>query len=339
MLIDDLRNALYGATRSIEDTGQQPVLSVVIDTEEEFDWSQPHSRAETQTTALKHIESVQEIFDRYGVKPCYVVDYPVAVNTHDHQMLKQIHADERCVIGTHLHPWVTPPYTEEVSAYNSFPGNLSRDLEYEKLKVVTDAIAQSFDDVPRVYKAGRYGVGPNTRGILEDLGYEIELSPTPGYDYSEEGGPDFSRYSNVPFWFGAEGNRFCLPCTGGFVGVLGSNAPGVYSLVTEKLGERLRIPGIMARLGLLERIRLSPEGFTLTELKRITRFLISSGVRYLTLSFHSPSVVPGFTPYVRNDSELKEFLSKIDEYLEFFRSETAGEFKDPVEIRNLLSEH
>lgn len=309
-----------------------PSLSVVIDTEEEFDWSAPHDRHSTATRAIREVERGQRIFDRYRLKPCYVIDYPIASHGEDHAALRAIAADERCVIGTHLHPWVTPPHDEEVCAHNSFPGNLPAELERRKLEVMTDTIARNFGRRPLCYKAGRYGVGPATQNALHELGYRIDLSVTPGFDYAPQGGPDYSDAPNLPFRFGPGNSLFELPCSGGFCGALSQRGSRLYPALTGALGMQLRLPGIFARLGLLERIRLSPEGFTLEEMKRITRHLHQQGVRHFTLSFHSPSLVEGYTPYVTNSAEQRAFIGRIDAYLAFFADEMGGEMSDPESL-------
>lgn len=326
---------MYGQIEPVENDVDQPVLSVVIDTEEEFDWAKPHSRESTGTAALKNIDHVQDIFDFFGVVPCYVVDYPVATHSEHNEKLRGIHADGRCVIGAHLHPWVNPPHSEPVNRHNSFPGNLDKALELEKLTVLTDEIEKAFGERPKCYKAGRYGIGINSIESLESLGYRVELSPTPGFDYSCEEGPDFSHYSNRPFRYG--NGSLCLPCTGGFIGRFGEKSPKIYEWATAGIISPFRVPGILARLGLLERIRLSPEGYTLEELIRLTEFLLNQGVKFFTLSFHSPSVEDGRTPYVQNREELKGFLNTIHDYLTSFKSDIGGRFSDPLRILNELN--
>jgi len=57
---------------------QQPLLMVVVDTEEEFDWNQPFNRSSTSTRAVPGQDRAHEIYDRLGVVPTYVMDYAVA---------------------------------------------------------------------------------------------------------------------------------------------------------------------------------------------------------------------------------------------------------------------
>ncbi len=91
-----------------------PLLQVVVDTEEEFDWSKPFNRESNAVRNLAHQEKAQKLFDRLGIKPTYVVDYAVASQSMGYGPLREFLADGRCAIGAHLHPWVNPPHLEEV---------------------------------------------------------------------------------------------------------------------------------------------------------------------------------------------------------------------------------
>jgi hypothetical protein len=115
------------------------------------------------------------------------------------------------------------------------------------------------------------------------------------------------------------------------VGFLCRNGRSPVTGIATILG-RLRVPGILARCGAARRVRLSPEGSDLDHLKACARALYMGGVRAMIFSFHSPSVVPGNTPYVRSRDDLDEFLRRIDKFLLFFRDELGGAFASPDEI-------
>lgn len=309
---------------------------VVVDTEEEFDWSAPHDPRATNVSAMRALPRAQAIFDQFGVRPAYVADYPVVTQPAGSEPLLEIHEAGRCEIGAHLHPWVTPPLGEPSGTKFSFPGNLPYSYELAKLTELTASIEHVFGARPIMYKAGRYGLGPHTADILEVLGYRIDLSPTPGFDYSGHEGPDYSSFPNTPFWFGTKGNMLCAPCTGAFVGSLASSGRYLYPLAHKLPLRHLKVPGILARLRMLERIRLSPEGFSLDDMIRLTHALLSQGIGILTLSFHSPSLSPGFTPYVRSPAERDAFLGKIQGYLEYFSHDLGGCFTSPGELYQTL---
>src|SRR5215469_9581077 len=79
-----------------------PMLLVVIDTEEEFDWSAPHDRNATAVTAIQEIHRAQAIFDHYGIRPVYAIDYPVAAEPASVSMLREICDSGRAEIAVHL---------------------------------------------------------------------------------------------------------------------------------------------------------------------------------------------------------------------------------------------
>jgi hypothetical protein len=91
----------------------------------------------------------------------------------------------------------------------------------------------------------------------------------------------------------------------------------------------------MARLRLLDRIRLSPEGMTLVEAKRLTRFLLAHGQKVFVVSYHTPSLGIGHTPYVRNETDLTNFLGWLEGYFDFFFGEVGGEASTPATVRQI----
>ncbi len=315
---------------------EPPRLLVVVDTEEEFDWGAPFDRDATTVDAMGHQSRAQALCASFGLAPTYVVDYPVAAQEAGYRPIGEWVADGAATIGAHLHPWVSPPHDEEVSVRNSFAGNLPRELEAAKLKRLSERIERSVGVRPKVYKAGRYGFGERTAAILEEQGFEVDLSANPPFDYRAEGGPDFSSFSADPYWFGERRRLLGIPGTGAYVGWLGGAAHGVYRRAASPALAWSRLPGILARLGAVDRLRLSPEGFEPPELRKLTRYLLAGGTRVLTFTYHSPSLLPGCTPYVRSSSELERFLDRFRSYFEFFFGELGGVAATPLDVKRRL---
>ena len=314
-----------------------PQLLVVVDTEEEFDWSR-FDRNNTSVEAMRDLHLGQAVCDSHGIVPTYVADYPVVTQSAGQEALRALLREGRATIGAHLHPWVTPPFDEQVNAINSYPGNLPEALEAAKVQALGDAIERHLGERPRVYKAGRYGIGGNSARILEAAGYEVDCSPSPAYDFSADGGPDFARCDAQPYWFGTSRRLLCIPTTGAFVGVAGAMAPALWRATTGGLLARLRVPGVLSRLGVLSRIRLSPEGFDFGSLVRVTRFLFARGQRVFSFSYHSSTLRPGCTRYVRNEAERTAFLALMNEYFTWFRRDFGGAPTTPLLLRERLLE-
>src|SRR5262249_48965635 len=160
------------------------------------DWSAPFDRSSVAVTAIEAQHLAQALYAPYGLRPTYVIDFPVASTPSSVSVLKPLHDRGLCQIGAHLHPWVNPPDEEPVTAANSYPGNLPAALEKAKLAILSDTIAANFGNRPVMYKAGRYGVGRNTADIMHELGYRIDLSVVPYTDFRRLHGPDFRHCPN-----------------------------------------------------------------------------------------------------------------------------------------------
>jgi hypothetical protein len=315
-----------------------PALVAVVDTEEEFDWSAPLDRASKSVAHMAAIHRVQEVFESLGAVPSYLVSYAIVAQEIGYRPLEPYIAAGRAVIGAHLNPWATPPCREQLNNVNSYPGNLPRALEAAKLAALSRQIERSLGVRPTVYKAGRYGKGPNTEPILEERGFEVDITPTPAMDLRPDGGPDYTRHSTRPFLFGRDRRLLCLPNTGAFVGWFPELGPVLHPVLERGWVAQLRLPAIASRLRLLERLRLTPEGYTLAEMKRLTRALLARGQRTFVLSLHSPSVVPGNTPYVRSDADLALLLQRLRSYLTFFLDELHGRFATPHALKAELEQ-
>ncbi|MDT8757739.1 polysaccharide deacetylase family protein [Sphingomonas psychrotolerans] len=278
-------------------------FTLFVDTEEEFDWGAPFSRDAGGTSHMTAMPQAHARFAAHGVPLTWLVDYPIATCPRAVEILRGLIGDGRSSIGTQLHPWVNPPFEEEISTRNSFAGNLPGALEERKLTTLTEVIVAAFGVRPAIYRAGRYGVGPDTFATLARLGYRADSSMRVAYDYSQEGGPNFSLVANHAFRTGPAESIVELPLTTVFTGALRRGGAHLH----RALGRVPRGRGVAARLRLLSRVALTPEDMPLGEAREAVRVAVGEGVRLLNFSFHSPSVAPGHTPYVRDAADLAAF--------------------------------
>lgn len=276
---------------------------LVVDTEEEFDWSAPFNRDSRSVTAASAMDRAQHYFSGAGVRPLWVTDYPVIDDPRAGPMLARWQAEGRADIGAHCHPWVNPPYDEAVNEANSFAGNLPEALERAKVTVLRDRIAEVTGKPPVAFRAGRYGIGPNTGRILRDLGFRVDTSVRSRFNYGAQRGPDFRNLPLMPWRAGPGGALIELPLSTAHVGPLAR-----WGGTLQPAAERLPPMGsVLARTRLFQRIPLTPEGVSVRQAISAVDRLIHDGLRLLMFSFHSPSLAPGNTPYVRSDADLRAF--------------------------------
>ena len=313
-----------------------PMLVTTIDAEEDFDWNGPFVRTAYRVTSMRSQHKAHRVFERYGVIPTYLVDFPVASQDEGRGPLRELLESGQCEVGAQLHPWVTPPFVEVISNRNSYPGNLPMVVEYDKLLSLTNMLEEAFGSRPRIYRAGRYGFGPNTGEILRHLGYLVDTSMMPCWNYQSQGGPDFRELRAEPHWIDRERTVLEMPISVAHVGSAAKLGAAVSSSLFNRVSETLGITAAVARLGLVERIRLTPEGIAIDEAKRLVRHMIADGQRVFVLTYHSPSMEPGGTPYVRTEDDLVRFLAWMEEFYDFFTTEIRGQCVSWRDVRNAL---
>src|SRR3546814_10403259 len=69
-----------------------------------------------------------------------------------------------------------------------------------KMTALRDAIRDRFGVQPTAYRAGRYGLGPDTAATLAELGFRCDTSVRSGFDYRAGHGPDYREAPLHPWW-------------------------------------------------------------------------------------------------------------------------------------------
>ena len=120
--------------------GFAPASLLTVDTEEGFDWNGPFTRDRHDLNHLDRLPRFQSFCEELGVSPVYLVDWPIVQSAKAKEIIGDAVARGTAEVGVQLHPWVNPPFDEEVTTRNSFAGNLPPELERAKFVALRDAI-------------------------------------------------------------------------------------------------------------------------------------------------------------------------------------------------------
>jgi hypothetical protein len=301
---------------------------VTIDTEED-NWSN-FSTTENPVSNIDRLTPLQQLFDEFGIRPTYLISYPVATNPQSVSVLKKILKHGRCEIGTHCHPWNTPPFDGKIILEKeTMLCNLPDTQVLEKLNAHHQVIQENFGVTPVSFRAGRWGFGPSVAKALSSLGYRVDTSVSPYTDWSIYHGPDFSGFGPGIFRFSAsgidqpaqDGELLQVPAS---VGYLQSNfdlCRQWETALARPLLRKLHIPGILKRMKLLNKVWLSPEQASADEMIGLARMLIKMLIknRYsvLNMMFHSTCLKAGLCPFVKSRQQEIAFIEKIRTFLTF----------------------
>lgn len=306
---------LFRNVRSPSGMPAVPVCCLAIDAEEDFDWDRPARTTAYTTDSMRRIVDLREIAGAYGLRPTYLLTYPVLEDADVVRIIRRQTEQGECDIGIQLHPWVTPPF-DEPAEYASYLGSLDPVVEERKLLALIGRFEVAFGVRPVLFRAGRYGLSRATSGLLEKHGFSVDTSLAPRTDFSGEGGPDFSRYDCDPFWFGERRALLEVPLCRSLVGWGGTLAPALYRAAGAAAWGGLPLPGLLSRLRCAERVTLSPEGNDVAAMRRLLRHRGRRGQRVFSLSFHSSSLAPGRNPYVRSKADLHAFYDRLSAMLD-----------------------
>ena len=296
---------------------------ITIDTEEDF-WDDYRSIDNTVNN-IDRIPVVQELFDRYGAVPTYLVTYPVLVNDHAVRIIQKINERGRCEIGSHCHPWNTPPFEKEINSHNVILCNLPYDLQCRKINTLHEKMVERFGFSPRCFRAGRWGFGPTVAKCIHSLGYVIDTSVTPFWDWTGNHGPDFSEAPTFSYRFGpndilTEDPDGCLlevPPTIGFLQKNFERCARIRKMILESPFAKLRLLGVLAKLRILNLQWLTPELFNGSDMVSLSKTFIQKGHTFLNMTFHSVSLLPGRSGYIHDEYDFQRFLKDIEIFLQF----------------------
>ena len=71
-----------------------PLLAVVVDAEEEFEWAVPLAPQHRGTVSIRAQRSAHTLFAYYGIKPTYLVTYPLAAEDSAIGVLREYLAEQ-----------------------------------------------------------------------------------------------------------------------------------------------------------------------------------------------------------------------------------------------------
>lgn len=312
------------------------VCTVVVDAEESFDWNTPVRGTAYTTSCMRNLGELHGIVGAYGAVPAYLLTYPVLEDADVVRSLRHQADKGRCALGVQLHPWVTPPFGDDVGARYSFSGNLRSDLEERKLVALKAKFVERFGCEPLVYRSGRYGVSRETAGLLEKHGFAIDTSLAPRTTFDAEGGPDTTTLDYGLFWFGKERNLLEVPLCRSVVGWAGSAAGGLYCSLGSPWATHSPVSAMLSRSRCAERITLSPEGNDFPAMRRLVHGLCARGQTILALSFHSSSLEVGGNPYVMDRADLHAFYDRLSATLDHLASDLRFSFADILRVPDYL---
>jgi hypothetical protein len=295
---------------------------VTIDTEidKSADWMVPPD--ESFHSVLEGIPArLSPLFDGFGTKPTYLLSSEVIENDDCVSTLKGL---RDCELGTHLHGDLIEPQRTIYELRNrstaAMQCSYSKEIEREKLANLTDLFIRKFGHRPTSFRAGRFGAGKNTVGLLEELGYMVDSSVTPCVDWDfPEGRADFMHVRDQPYF----------PGRADIVDAGDSRILEVpVSIVCPRIRRYLHYSGNVRLLrhmnkfveSMFPAVWLRPSVHSTEEMLRVARSMERrKSPVVLNMMFHSMEVIPNASPYTKTEKECVAYLKRVEDILRYCR--------------------
>lgn len=305
----------------------RPALLVAIDTEGDNQWDAAARRHQTfvNTRALERLHAV---FARHGVRPTYVVTYPVARDPESADVLARLRAGGDCEIGAHHHAWETPPCEPDDVDRHAYALSLPLTQFDAQLAALTTAITDAVGERPVSYRSGRFGFSASHVSSLETAGYRIDSSVTPLFYEAHKGGPDFVDAPLAPYFLSYD--QATRPGTSQVIELPVSAALNrrVPAWVERAYG-RAPWPYTTKRVLRLARIAkvrwLRPSYNSADEMIDLARQLLRRGAPILNLIFHSSEAIVGGSPYNKTEGDLSAFVERLERFLRVATTDLGAE--------------
>ena len=297
-------------------------LLVGIDTEGDNQWNAA-ARANQRFENLYALPRLHALFARHGVRPTYVITYPVARDSGSAEVLRALQSGGDCEIGAHHHAWETPPCTAEDVRRHPYASDLPLRQFEGQLAALTSAIEQAVGTRPVSYRSGRFGFSAAHVSALERLGYQVESSVAPLFYEAHKGGPDFVEAPLTPYYLAYDSATKAgtsgvleLPVSA----ALNRRVPRAVQHLYARAPRPYTTKRVLKKLGVAHVRWLRPSYSSLEDMIGLARDLARDGEPLLNLLFHSSEAIVGGSPYNTTEAELTAFCDRLERFFEFART-------------------
>ncbi len=270
-------------------------------------------------------ERLQPLFIKHNVVPTYLVNNVVLEDDESINVLA--HLEGIYEHGTHLHP----EFIEPEKSFASYAGKRGLansceyrpEVEFAKIKNITNLFADRFNHRPTSFRAGRFSAGPNTITSLQRLGYKVDTSVTPHVvwdDKTRTNPVDYSNAKEQPYFI-KEGTILESDVEGSILQVPVS----IVQRPTRLLSELKRTYfGLRVPIKKMKSVWLRPVYSSNEELRfvvdKIFDLYTDQDVVVLNMMFHNVEVMPGLSPYSKNESDCKAYLNQLALFFQYCKS-------------------
>ena len=290
---------------------------ITVDTEGDNLWKpviKPNGMRSISVKNAGCIERFQRLCEKHRFIPTYLVNYEMVGAEPFAGQAKEWVKDGKCEIGMHMHAWNTPPIIEfryKRGSNNPYACEYSRQVLWEKLKIMTNLLREQFEVKPMSHRGGRWYIDAWYVHALRKLGYIVDCSVTPGVSWEdcigyECYGVDYKKYPHKTYYMDKkylfkEGNS----------GMLELPPTIMNASLKNKVKAVIEAP-LSYRKIVSQKIWLRPNGNNLEDMLDIVKRYEKSSCDYLEFMIHSSELMPGGSPTFRSKESIERMYAHLE---------------------------
>jgi hypothetical protein len=304
-------------------------LVISVDVEEEGLFSGYYRREPAGVSNVAHLARLEFVTTEFGCPVTLLATYPVLRDAQCRDTLLRWRDNLGAEIGTHLHPWSTPPYdlahptsdighrTSDVARGPSVPEpiparSLPAALLEAKLRTLAGAAEEATGRVLSAFRMGRFDHAPALPALLVDVGVRVDSSVVPLSSRNDRG--DMFLAPNDPHvLLQRDGTATLVEVPLTMVAVSRSLATAAFH-ASALLPDRVRWRWL-ERFHHVGAVGINPTWYRLPAMRWAGRLHERRGGRVLHMFLHSSELMPGATPVFRTERDVDRLVARVRAFL------------------------
>lgn len=295
-----------------------------VDVEEEGLFSGRYAPVAKGVSNVAHLRRLEFVTREFGVPLTLLCTWPVLNDPGCRDILRHWREELGAEIGAHLHPWNTPPLSDEPEQAWTPSEAMDATLLDAKLTELVRICHEATGRAPTSFRMGRFDLGPTVRALLPRHGLKVDGSIVPVTWSPALPEAFLSPADPYPLHVGGE-TEACL-----------TEAPVTMVPLSPALRDAVwriaRVSGPSAGGWLLKRFHTLgatgtiPAWFPLASMKLAARLHLARGGRVVHLFLHSSELMPGCAPHVPDEAAISRVLRRTHDFLHWLerRAEAFG---------------
>ena len=291
---------------------------ITIDTEGDALWDNPSIENITTENSL-FIPRFQELCERYGFIPIWLVDYEMACDDRFVKYIKPKSDAGLCEVGIHVHARNNPPLFKiegEAETGAAYLIEYPEDIMMEKFLFLKKVLEDKIGKPVITHRAGRWCLNDKYIDILIKTGIKYDCSFTPGVDWSKNVGI-------TPYHFGSDYSKVGLhrQVISTKKGSVIEYPVSIFKTESMIIPYRFTPKNLLRNLYYFQKkknlwLRPNTSG-NYNEMKYMLKRIINGNFEYAELMIHSSELMPGGGPQKQGKKGVEILYKTISKLFKF----------------------